>query len=164
MITEAQIRMMMPDVTGDIVALLQAAAIDTPERIAAFMAHLACDGGDVAAACATWNAEGFSALADQNDFQEITRRITPTFEGWDRRVGAWLRNLEIAGTAQDTLLRLGDRGPAVITIQQALGLPPGGLFDEATDMAVRAFQAAQALTVDGVVGTETRAALGIGTE
>ena len=152
MITEAQIRMMMPDVTGDIVALLQAAAIDTPERIAAFMAHLA------------WNAEGFSALADQNDFQEITRRITPTFEGWDRRVGAWLRNLEIAGTAQDTLLRLGDRGPAVITIQQALGLPPGGLFDEATDMAVRAFQAAQALTVDGVVGTETRAALGIGTE
>jgi hypothetical protein len=56
-------------------------------------------------------------------------------------------------------------GPAVLQIQQklsALGYAPGKLDGEygvATAGAVRAFQRDNKLTVDGVVGTETRAAL-----
>jgi Putative peptidoglycan binding domain/CHAP domain len=56
-------------------------------------------------------------------------------------------------------------GPAVLQLQQklaALGYAPGkldGVYGVATAGAVRAFQRDNKLTIDGVVGTETRAAL-----
>jgi peptidoglycan hydrolase-like protein with peptidoglycan-binding domain len=62
------------------------------------------------------------------------------------------------------VLRIGDRGEPVSVIQQRLsevGLRAGdkGVFDEATQEAVRQFQQAKGLTVDGVVGQQTLAAL-----
>lgn len=64
------------------------------------------------------------------------------------------------------MTRRGDEGPAVAEIQAALvtlgtlpAVPPGVVFDEATDRAVRAFQQQRGLVVDGVVGPETYAAL-----
>ena len=56
-------------------------------------------------------------------------------------------------------LRLGARGPAVVELQQLLGITADGIFGPATDAAVRAFQAAYGLVVDGIVGTVTLAAL-----
>lgn len=62
-------------------------------------------------------------------------------------------------------LRPGMSGQEVAALQRllsGLGLDPGpvdGVFGEATEAAVRAFQAAHDLGVDGVVGTQTRAAL-----
>jgi peptidoglycan hydrolase-like protein with peptidoglycan-binding domain len=56
-------------------------------------------------------------------------------------------------------LRLGARGPAVVELQQLLGITADGIFGPATDAAVRAFQAAHGLVVDGVVGATTLAAL-----
>ena len=56
-------------------------------------------------------------------------------------------------------------GPAVLQIQQklsALGYAPGkldGVYGEATVGAVKSFQRQHKLTVDGVVGAETRGAL-----
>jgi peptidoglycan hydrolase-like protein with peptidoglycan-binding domain len=46
-------------------------------------------------------------------------------------------------------------------VQQALGIAQTGTFDRATRSAVRRFQRAHGLTVDGIVGPQTRAALGI---
>ena len=65
--------------------------------------------------------------------------------------------------AQD-ILQLGDRGSQVSTLQESLaaaGFRSGvnGIFDEATQNAVKRFQQARGLTVDGVVGSQTRAAL-----
>jgi len=62
------------------------------------------------------------------------------------------------------ILQLGDRGEQVIAIQKRLssaGFSSGdnGLFDEATQDAVRRFQHAKGLKVDGVVGQQTLAAL-----
>lgn len=62
-------------------------------------------------------------------------------------------------------LRKGASGPAVTELQRALaqaGFDPGsvdGKFGANTERAVRAFQRAQGLEVDGVVGAQTRAAL-----
>lgn len=55
-------------------------------------------------------------------------------------------------------------GPDVVWLQERLSLAgisieAGGIFNEATDAAVRAFQAANDLTVDGIVGPATRTAL-----
>jgi GH24 family phage-related lysozyme (muramidase) len=67
--------------------------------------------------------------------------------------------------SDDPLLRQDDHGEAVSRLQQLLvdaGFDPGpvdGVFGSGTDAAVRAFQAAKALDVDGVVGAETWAAL-----
>lgn len=69
--------------------------------------------------------------------------------------------------------RQGDTGPAVAEIRAKLGVvgllderagvelldPAGALFDEATDRAVRAFQQARGISVDGIVGPRTYHAL-----
>ncbi len=59
------------------------------------------------------------------------------------------------------VLRRGSSGPAVGTLQHALNLGDGGLtvdlqFGPSTEAAVRRFQKRAGLTVDGVVGSQTR--------
>jgi peptidoglycan hydrolase-like protein with peptidoglycan-binding domain len=61
-------------------------------------------------------------------------------------------------------LELGDRGNQVVSIQKMLvaaGFAVGerGVFDEITEEAVRQFQEAKGLRVDGIVGPQTLAAL-----
>jgi peptidoglycan hydrolase-like protein with peptidoglycan-binding domain len=57
------------------------------------------------------------------------------------------------------LLRTGSRGPAVASVQRALGIPADGIFGPQTRRAVRTFQARRGLEVDGIVGPQTRSAL-----
>ena len=56
-------------------------------------------------------------------------------------------------------LRLGDKGEAVKCLQRALGLEPWPVFDAALDVQVKVYQAANGLTVDGIAGPKTWAAL-----
>lgn len=57
------------------------------------------------------------------------------------------------------LSSLGDTGPHVADLQRRLAVAITGDFDAATELAVRARQAAKRLTVDGVVGPSTFAAV-----
>ncbi len=62
------------------------------------------------------------------------------------------------------ILRLGDRGSQVSVIQESLAVAgfrsgSNGIFDLATQDAVRRFQQTKGLAVDGIVGPQTRAAL-----
>ena len=67
-------------------------------------------------------------------------------------------------------LRMGSRGTSVSTLQAALNtalqpshnLETDGIFGRRTEQAVRAFQQRRALGVDGVVGSKTADALGLG--
>ena len=59
----------------------------------------------------------------------------------------------------DIIIRLHDRGPAVAALQRALGITADGDFGPVTLHAVKHFQAAHGLLVDGQVGPHTRAAL-----
>jgi peptidoglycan hydrolase-like protein with peptidoglycan-binding domain len=67
-------------------------------------------------------------------------------------------------TSQPTV-RWGSQGPAVKTLQaqlKKLGFEPGpidGIFGSDTDSAVRAFQRARGIQVDGIVGPQTWATL-----
>lgn len=66
----------------------------------------------------------------------------------------------------DGLLSLGDSGPEVRALQEALNaqgadLVVDGRFDPRTHAAVMAFQASHGLTVDGVAGPKTKGALGL---
>ena len=60
------------------------------------------------------------------------------------------------------LLAQGSAGPRVSAVQRALGVGSTGRFDAGTERAVRAFQRRRGLAVDGIVGPQTRAALGLG--
>lgn len=62
------------------------------------------------------------------------------------------------------ILRAGDRGEGVVTVQRLLGVASDGVFGPATDEAVRAFQRGAGLAPDGVVGPATMRALLNGTK
>ena len=53
----------------------------------------------------------------------------------------------------------GDEGPAVAEVQDILGITPDGDFGSITEGAVKGYQAAAGLSVDGIVGPKTWAAL-----
>jgi len=66
-----------------------------------------------------------------------------------------------SGGVGGAYLRLGSRGSAVRAVQKTLGVSATGYYGTATQRAVRNFQAENGLRVDGIVGAQTRRALGI---
>ncbi|MCC5626621.1 peptidoglycan-binding protein, partial [Nostoc sp. CHAB 5715] len=66
------------------------------------------------------------------------------------------------GVGGSVILTRGSRGQLVRDVQIALGnLRVDGIYGQETVNRVRSFQASKGLLVDGTVGPETRAALGI---
>ena len=59
------------------------------------------------------------------------------------------------------ILKLGNRGIDVITLQKKLNLHQDGIFGPLTEEAVKEFQKNNGLTVDGIVGAKTWAKLGV---
>ena len=109
-----------------------------------------------------WHTKKLNALADQNDLRAITLRVNGGYNGLrDRK-----RLLTVAKTVLSGASLSSDRASrSVSSLQQALnrvmraGLVIDGIEGAATRRAVRTFQTAQGLTVDGVAGPETWGAL-----
>lgn len=57
--------------------------------------------------------------------------------------------------------RIGSRGTTVAKIQRIVGVTPDGIFGPITDRGVRVFQAQNNLAIDGIVGKNTLAAMGL---
>ncbi len=67
-----------------------------------------------------------------------------------------------APSSSEVVLKRGDRGKAVERVQAKLGVEPAdGVFGRGTERAVKRFQRRRGLTADGVVGPQTRKALGL---
>ena len=100
-----------------------------------------------------------------NDPELMAESLTSRAAGHDDHLHLWF---EAEQEAAPRLLRKGDQGDDVRQVQEKLiaagfAIEGGadGKFGQHTDDAVRAFQAAKNLTADGVVGPNTRAALGL---
>ena len=67
-----------------------------------------------------------------------------------------------ATASTEVIVKRGDRGAAVRSIQEELGISADGIFGEQTERAVKRFQRSHNLVADGIVGPLTRRALGLG--
>jgi peptidoglycan hydrolase-like protein with peptidoglycan-binding domain len=66
-----------------------------------------------------------------------------------------------ASASSEVVVKRGDRGSAVRSIQRQLGVPADGVFGPMTERAVKRFQRRHDLVPDGIVGPLTRRALGL---
>ena len=66
-----------------------------------------------------------------------------------------------ASASSEVVVKKGDRGSAVRSIQQQLGVAADGVFGVQTERAVKRFQRRHDLVPDGIVGPLTRGALGL---
>ena len=76
-------------------------------------------------------------------------------------VGAGAAVGQQAVSSGSGLLEVGAKGGDVSAVQRALGTPVTGVFDPKTKAAVVSFQRHHGLEVDGIVGPQTRGALGL---
>jgi peptidoglycan hydrolase-like protein with peptidoglycan-binding domain len=66
-----------------------------------------------------------------------------------------------ASASSEVVVKRGDRGSAVRSIQRSLGISADGVFGAQTERAVKRFQRGHDLVPDGIVGPLTRGALGL---
>lgn len=108
-----------------------------------------------------YQGDGTVIHAKGHDYGVVRQKIEDVkFTHWGIPYGLY----EEAVPVNHPTLRIGDTGDDVIYLQTLLSsagepLKADGKFGTATDRAVRAFQATNGLTVDGVVGPNTWAAL-----
>jgi hypothetical protein len=75
--------------------------------------------------------------------------------------GAGVATGQSGAVPSGTYLTTGSEGSAVSAVEEALGVPVDGYFDEQLYRTVRSFQVENGLLVDGIVGPETSGALGL---
>ena len=68
-------------------------------------------------------------------------------------------NAKAGAASAEVILRKGDRGRAVASVQRKLKIDADGVFGDQTHRAVKRFQRRNKLTADGIVGPITRRAL-----
>lgn len=101
---------------------------------------------------------------DPKSVPGIDRCDCNAFNGTEDECRAWFGGSAAPVAAQKPTLRLGDHNPAVLDLQTRLALHGlaiacDGVFGPATERAVKAFQKRSGLTIDGVAGPKTWAAL-----
>lgn len=122
--------------------------------------YLETKKGSLEAACWFWEENGLNRYADSGDMRTMTRRINGGYNGLEDRMHYYHIAMRVLGGEANVttprVVRKGDRGPAVIKIQEALGIKADGDFGPATFQAVMKFQLRNGLEADGVVGPATQ--------
>lgn len=100
--------------------------------------------------------------ADENNVEAVTRIVNGGILGLSDRRHRTARALAaLGGIEQRPILRIGDEGDSVLLLQRALaakGFSPGAIdgdFGPKTEQSVKAFQVANNLSTDGIVGILT---------
>lgn len=135
------------------------------------IAYLDTVEGALESALWYWSTNGLNKFADSGDIVTMTKRINGGTIGLEDRKKHWYELLEVMGgkvthtesvkpVAKATVatLKSGDRGPAVKDLQEKLGVKPAsGVFGPTTKAVVIAYQKANGLVADGIVGPKTYA-------
>ena len=110
-----------------------------------------------------WKRNDLSRLADKDDLKGVTRRINGGLNGLDDRRRYLDRAKRIWDNNDDTrpILRRGsDYASEVRDLQKRLDVTVDGIFGPETEAAVKKFQDSAGLYVDGIVGPKTWASFG----
>jgi putative chitinase len=115
-----------------------------------------------------WTEKGLNTFADKNNIRTVTLRINGGFNGLDERQGLFERVFRLLqpGGQPVEVWQAGEADGDMERIQEALNklgadpkLAVDGRFGPATREAVRRFQTAAGIPVDGVPGPVTDAAI-----
>ena len=93
------------------------------------------------------------------DYQDILKLDSFGRLGLPGAVSAGLATDAETDPDNKVVLRRGDRGPAVVELQNLLLLKPDGIFGPRTERLVRVFQREKGLEDDGIIGPNTWKAL-----
>ena len=118
-----------------------------------------------------WGSRNLNAVADTGDVVKLTKIINGGDIGLADRQARYAKAMAVltgsapvaaapaAAASAGGSLRVGSKGEDVQRVQKALGIAADGDFGPGTERAVKAWQAANGLTPDGVVGPKTLAKL-----
>lgn len=135
--------------------------------------YVATEKGAIESACWFWDTNKLNTIADTDDVVKMTKRINGGDIGLADRQKRYLHAMEVLGgkveavpvsestSGKPPTLRKGSKGEWVKKMQKVLGTTPDGDFGPGTERAVKAWQAKNGLTADGIVGPKTLAAMGI---
>ena len=124
--------------------------------------------GALESACWYWASRTINAACDADDITKMTKLVNGGTLGLEDRAKHYAEALAILGgksapaaaaASSGGVLRVGSKGEDVQRVQKALGIAADGDFGPGTERAVKAWQAANGLTPDGVVGPKTLAKL-----
>ncbi len=154
---------------GDVVAFEYTRRDGTIGRHVVMFDHRDESGKPVFIGSNNVNADGTQRVSLKNGVPSSWRVMSVMHNGAAAGPGATApsapTSVESITTNRMSWLRMGSRGPAVEDLQRRLaaaGFDPGpinGTFTAKTDAAVRAYQKANHLMVDGIVGPQTRGSL-----
>jgi len=137
--------------------------------------YVATPQGAIESACWFWKTNKLEKWADKGDNVGLTKKINGGTIGLDDRNRRWEEALQVMGgeytppkttppkaapkkAATSRTLRRRMSGDDVAAMQRAIGIEPAdGIFGMGTDAAVRAWQKANGLAADGIVGPATQA-------
>ena len=138
--------------------------------------YVATPAGAVESACWFWDTNKLNTIADTDDVAKMTKKINGGNIGLEDRQKRYLHAMEVLGgkvsaapaaapaaeSAATAILKKGSKGELVKKMQKVLGITPAdGDFGPGTRAQVVAWQSANGLTADGVVGPKTLAKMGI---
>jgi len=132
--------------------------------------YVATEKGAIESACWFWNTKKLNAVADADDIVKMTKIINGGDIGLADRSARYTKAKAVLSSSvvqsspapapvskpvTTTVLKRGSSGDVVKKIQAKLGLPEDGEFRLSTEIAVKKWQSANNLTVDGIVGPKT---------
>jgi|TARA_B110000263_G_scaffold249354_1_gene266717 putative chitinase len=126
--------------------------------------YLGTKEGALESACWFWNNNNINKYADGGDIRGSTKRINGGYNGLADREHHYEVALDILSgdsvpPSRPLLVKVGSTGEHVKDIQRALELDVDGHFGKVTEAAVLRWQEDHGMTVDGIVGPRTYAAL-----
>ena len=124
--------------------------------------------GALESACWFWDTRKINAMADSQDIVAMSKKVNGGTVGLEDRKKHFKHFLDVLGGNFDPskapapvvgILRVGAKGPAVMQMQEKLGISADGDFGPGTERAVKEWQSKNGLVADGIVGPKTLAKL-----